>query len=337
MQDKSLRQAIAFGLLCALHASSAVAAMPSELADAARVLGISSDEIAEVERKSAVWVVEQESDARHLTMAGLVKLSASPSKILKDLRRRNGLLQSEAIRQAGLFSVPPLPADVAEYRLPEGDFEALSECEVGNCKVRLRAIGVEAFAKIDWSAPDARERADAMARERLIDFVRGYQKSGGEALKAPFVDKKEPQSPVKGFEALLIHMQEASEVARTLRAHLRNYPRSALDGADDLIIWNVRDYGYPPVTGLIHAVIYESPGSIPMVALKNLYSSRYFHARLQLIFLIEDPDDPEQTYLGYTDRMLFEEDVGSIKQRILKAGVLKDVARRLELLRKAVE
>ena len=35
--------------------------------------------------------------------------------------------------------------------------------------------------------------------------------------------------------------------------------------------------------------------------------------------------------------MLFEEDVGSLKRRILEAGVLKDVHRRLELLRKAVE
>ena len=74
-----------------------------------------------------------------------------------------------------------------------------------------------------------------------------------------------------------------------------------------------------------------------MVALKNLYSSHYFHARLQFIALFADPDDPKQTYLGYTDRMLFEEDVGSIKRSILEAGVLKDVARRLELLRKAVE
>ncbi len=311
--------------------------MPSELADAARKRGVSSDEIAEVEQEPVVWVVEQESSARRLTVAGLVKLSASPGAILKDLRRRNGLLRSDAIRQAGLFSVPPLPTDVAEYRLPEGDVEALSECEVGDCKIRLRALGVEAFGKIDWSAPDARERADALARERLLDFVRSYQESGHEALKAPFVDKKEPQTPGEGFYALLRHMQEANEVAKTLRAHLRDYPRGAVDGAEDLILWNVRDYGYPPVTGLVHAVIYEPPGSVPMVALKNLYSSHYFHARLQIIFLIADPEDPERTYLGYTDRMLFEEDVGSLKRRILQAGVLKDVSRRFELLRKAVE
>ncbi len=132
-------------------------------------------------------------------------------------------------------------------------------------------------------------------------------------------------------------MQGAIEAAKALRVHLRDYPRSAADGAEDLIIWNIRDYGYPPVTGVVHAVIYEPPGSVPMVALKNLYSSHYFHARLQLIVLLADPDDPEQTYLGYTDRLLFEDDVGSIKRRILEAGVLRDVARRLELLRKAVE
>jgi len=337
MHDKSVRCTIAFGLLCLLHGSNAGAAMPSELADAARKLGVSSDEIAEVEQEPAVWVVEQESGARRVTVVGLAKLSAPPGAILKDLRRRDGLLRSEAIREAGRFSAPPLPADLAEYRLPESDLEALSECEVGDCKLKLRALGVEAFGKIDWSAPDARERADNMARERLLDFVRSYQEGGREALKAGLVDKEEPLSLGKGVDALVGHLQTATEVMQALRVHLRDYPRSALDGAEDVIIWTVRDYGYRPVTGVIHAVIYEPPGSLAVVALKNLYSSHYFHGRLQLVALLVDPEDPEQTYIGYTDRLLFDDDVGGIKRRMLEAGVLKDVARRIELLRKAVE
>jgi hypothetical protein len=337
MHEKSLRRAITFGLLCFLQASNAGAAMPSELADAARKLGVSSDEIADVEQEPVVWVAAQESGARRVTVAGLAKLSAPPSAILKDLRRRNGLLRSEAIRQAGRFSAPPVPADLADYRLPESDLEALSECEVGDCKFKLRAVGVEAFGKIDWSAPDARERADALARERLLDFVRSYQENGREALKARFADKKEPLSPGKGVDALAGYLQAVTEVMQTLRAHMRDYPRSAVEGAEDVIVWTVRDYGYRPVTGVIHAVIYEPPGSFPVVALKNLYSSHYFHGRLQLIVLLVDPEDPEQTYVGYTDRLLFDDDVGGIKRRMLEAGVLKDVARRLELLRNVVE
>jgi hypothetical protein len=332
-----MRRTIAFVLLCLLHASNAGAGMPSELADAARKLGLASDEIAGVEQEPAVWVVEQESAARRVTVAGLVKLSVPPGAILRDLRRRNGMLRSEALRDAGRFSAPPQPADVAEYRLPESDLEALSECEVGDCKFKLRAVGVEAFGKIDWSAPDARERADALARKGLLDFVRSYRQSGREVLKAPFVDKEEPLSPGKGIDALAGHMQATTEVTQALRVHLRDYPRGALDGAEDLIIWTVRDYGYRPVTGMIHAVIYEPPGSFPVVALKNLYSSHYFHARFQLIVLLADPEDPEQTYLGYSDRLLFDDDVGRIKRHMIEAGVLKDVGRRLELLRKAVE
>jgi hypothetical protein len=332
-----MRHTIAFALLCLLHASNAGAAMPSDLADAARNVGLSSDEIADVEQEPAVWVVEQESAARRVTVAGLVKLSVPPGVILRDLRRRNGMLRSEALRDAGRFSVPPQPADVAEYRLPESDLEALSACEVGDCKFKLRAVGVEAFGEIDWSAPDARERADALAREGMLEFVRRYQQSGREALKAPYVDKERPLSPGEGIDALLSHMQTATEAGKALRVHLRDYPRGALDGAEDLILWTVRDYGYRPVTGMVHAVIYEQPGSFPVVALKNLYSSHYFHARLQLIVLLADPEDPEQTYLGYSDRLLFDDDVGSIKRRMIEAGVLQDVGRRLELLRKAVE
>ena len=202
-----MRQIIAFGLLCALCTSNAGAGLPSELAEGARTLGFPSDEIAEVEQEPAVWVVEQESSDRRVTVAGLAKLSVPPGAILRDLRSRNGLLRSEALRDAGRFSAPPQPADVAEYRLPESDLEALSECEVGDCKFKLRAVGVEAFGKIDWSAPDARERADALAREGLLDIVRRYQQSGREVLKAPFVDKEEPLSPGEGVDALLGHVQ----------------------------------------------------------------------------------------------------------------------------------
>ena len=151
------------------------------------------------------------------------------------------------------------------------------------------------------------------------------------------MDKEEPLSPGKGVDALAGYLQAVTEMMQTLRVHLRDYPRSAVEGAEDVIVWTVRDYGYRPVTGVIHAVIYEPPGSFPVVALKNLYSSHYFHGRLQLIVLLVDPEDPEQTYVGYTDRLLFDDDVGGIKRRMLEAGVLKDVARRLELLRNVVE
>jgi hypothetical protein len=49
-----MQRSIAFALLCLLHASNAGAAMPSELADAARILGLSSDEIAGAEQEPAV-------------------------------------------------------------------------------------------------------------------------------------------------------------------------------------------------------------------------------------------------------------------------------------------
>jgi hypothetical protein len=311
--------------------------MPADLADGARQLGLSSDEIADVEQEPVVWIVEQEAGDRRLTVAGLAKLSAPPGTILNDLRSRNGLLRSEAMRDAGRFSTPPEAADVAGYRLPESDLEALSECEVGDCKFKLRAVGIEAFGKIDWSAPDARERADALAREGLLEFVRSYRRSGRAALRAPLLDKEEPLYLGEGIDALLGHLQTATETGKVMRAHLSDYPRNAADGAEDLILWTVRDYGYRPVTGVIHAVIWDQPGSFPVVALKNLYASHYFHARLQFIVLLADPDDPEQTYLGYSDRLLFDDDVGSIKRRMIEAGVVQDVGRRMELLRKAVE
>ena len=86
---------------------------------------------------------------------------------------------------------------------------------------------------------------------------------------------------------------------------------------------------------LIHSLVYEPPAGLPttLIALKTLYSSHYFQARQRLIALWEDSDNPNVTYVGYSDRLLFDDDVGRIKRRMLEAGVVKSTTQRLEVLR----
>ena len=109
-----------------------------------------------------------------------------------------------------------------------------------------------------------------------------------------------------------------------------------LAGAHDTFVWTVRDYGYRPVTGVLHVASYEPTEGLAMgvIVSKNLYSSHYFHARLQLLGLYPDAQDPQQTYIGYVDRLLFDDDVGSLKRHMVESGVLKDVRQRLGLLSK---
>jgi hypothetical protein len=325
-------------LFVLLHGVTAGAGMPRELADALGGGGVPADEVQEAERQPQAWIYEHESRGRQVTVIGLAKVPASPETLTKDLLKRDGILQSEALRQIGVFSDPAAPADVAKFRLPDSDIEALTDCEVGDCKFKLGERGVADLEKVDWSQPDARERVDALMRAAMVRSVRLYQERGREALLEA-VDKDEPQSLAEGADRLTAQLGLSTRMVPALRDHLLHYPKAGIEGARDRILWTIRDYGYRPVISLVHSIIYQPPGKLPvtLIALKSLYTSHYFHARQRLIGLWADSGNPNATYLGFGDRLLFDDDVGSIKRRMLEAGVVKDTIARLELLRAAYE
>jgi hypothetical protein len=318
------------GLLCATVAG---AEMPTELVSGAKGLGLSADEIAQAESEPVAWIVSELSGGPLIVVAGLVKISAPASALTKNFLDREAFLRSEAIKDAGEFSNPPVASDVAAYRLPESDLEALTDCEVGECKFKLGARGVEALEQVDWEAPDARDQVDDMMRKAMVEYVRRYQEQGRKALLIA-VDKEEPLSLAKGVEKLWTNRPESKTLVADFRHYLLNFPNVELAGAHDKIFWTVRDYGYRPVTSVLHAVVQERPGRVPVtaVAVTSLYASHYFHGRLEYLGLYADPTDPGVTYAAYVDQLLFDAEVGSIKRKMLESGVRKDVRRRLEIV-----
>jgi hypothetical protein len=74
-----------------------------------------------------------------------------------------------------------------------------------------------------------------------------------------------------------------------------------------------------------------------LIVLKTLYANHYFHSRQRLIGLWADTEDPNVTWIGYSDRLLFDGDVGSLKRRLIQSGVVKNGQDRLERLRKEYE
>ena len=134
---------------------------------------------------------------------------------------------------------------------------------------------------------------------------------------------------------LLTNRPESENPHRRLRDSSRNFPNVELEGTHDKIFWTVRDYGYRPVTSILHAVVQERPGRVPVtaVAVTSLYASHYFHGRVEYLGLYSDPTDYGVTYFAYVDQLLFDDEVGSIKRKMLEAGVRKDVHRRLEIVR----
>jgi hypothetical protein len=318
---------IALGLGCA---GIARAEMPKELVEMLGRAEVPATARAEVEAGGApVWVFERDTSAQQITVAGVVKLAGTPQKIAEDFFRRNSLLEADILKSSGSFSDPAVLADVAKYSVPESDLEVLADCEIYACKFKLGAAGLKELEAIDWDKPSARGEVDALVRRRLVEFVAAYQKQGLDAL-GPYVDKPNAKSVPEATGMLLDQMKEKLMV-ETVRTHLAGYPKSRLPGARDRLYWNVRDYGYRPVTGIVHTVAFDPEAGEPaeLIAAETLYSSHYFDARLQLLGLYTETTNPKLTYALYGDRLLFDGEVGAVKRKLLRSSVVEDLRQRL--------
>jgi hypothetical protein len=169
-------------------------------------------------------------------------------------------------------------------------------------------------------------------RGRLVEFVAAYQKDGRAAL-GRYLDKPEARS-VEEATSLLLDQIQARVLKETVGAFLAGYPTSRVAGVRDRLHWNVRDFGYRPVTSIVHTVAFDPDAGVPAswIAAETVYSSHYFDARLQLIVLYADAADPKRTYALYGDRMLFDDEVGGVRRRMLRSGVVKDVRKQLNAL-----
>ena len=318
---------ILLGVACADFAG---AKMPPELVQMLEQPGVPATARAELEAGGApVWVLERDTGAGQISVVGVVELSASPQRVAEDSFQRHSLLEADLLKASGTFSEPAVLGDVAKYHVPESDLEVLADCEIHACKFKLGARALAELEAIDWDSPDARPKVDALLRGRIVELVAAYQKEGRAAL-GRYLDKPDARS-VPEATGMLLDQMKAAVLVETVRTHLRDYPKARLPGARDRLHWNVRDYGYRPVTTIVHTVAFAPGAGEPagLIAAETLYSSHYFDARLQLLGLYADTESRERTYALYGDRLLFDDEVGSMQRRILRNSVVTDVRERL--------
>lgn len=313
-------------------ANVALAEMPQALVDTFARSGAPETAQAEVDAgKAPTWVLERDTGAAEVTVLGVVKLAQSPRSLGAKLFARDSLLEADILKASGSFSEPAVAGDVARYQLPESDLEVLADCEIHACKFKLGEQGLADLKTIDWSAPDARSQVDALFRRRMVEFVQTYQSKGSAGL-GRYADKPDAKTVEEAIVTLLDPIR-GNALLDSIRSYFLSYPKNGA-ATKSRLHWNVRDYGYRPVTSIVHTALFDRDGGEPatVVAAKTLYSSHYFYARLQLFLLYADTANADVTYALYGDRMLFDEAVGAVKRKVVRSGVVDDVRKRLTAL-----
>jgi hypothetical protein len=192
----------------------------------------------------------------------------------------------------GRFGGSPRLADLQALTLPAADVPALPTCRPGACDVKLSETAMRRFRnEVGWSSSGAAHQANELIRTMILELVLAYQANGNAAL-GRYDDGREPLPVADQFRALLAAADPLPAPVPALLAYLDTYPRGRPAGVEDFFYWSVVDFGLKHTIRVSHAMIYplaaNSPGVVYAIAIKQLYASHYFHATLELRFLVDD-------------------------------------------------
>lgn len=227
------------------------------------------------------------SERNEIAVFGIVLINAATELYVERFRDIESFKKGTAVPIVKKFSSPPRVDDVRELTVDEEDFDALKDCRVGSCGVKLPSEIIERLrTEIDWSAPDARQKVDRLARAALLEYVKRYQE-GGNAELSEYNDKKTPRRVAEEFGAILKASPYIYDYTPEFYDYLREYPRKRLENVEDFIYWSKEKFGLKPVISVTHVTIYPEPRlQVTLIASKQIYASHYFEASLGLTVVV---------------------------------------------------
>jgi hypothetical protein len=259
-------------------------------------VGLSQDQITAIREGEAVSKKMTSRIPDEIFVFGAVFVNAPPEKYFKlayDFDRLRQVPGYEAIEK---FSNPPQLSDLKGYAYDSDDIKAMKDCKPEDCQIQMPAGGIEALHKaVDFSAPDAGDKANAYLKERVIERLLAYQKGGNQIL-GEYNDKKKPAQVQEQFKYMLSYNQVLPKLLPDFYNYLLNYPNSKPASVEDMFYWDKVKFGLKPTLRLVQVVTMQ--GKDPhepayTIAEKQLYSSHYFETALDMTYCISS-DDPNQ-------------------------------------------
>lgn len=311
-----------------------------------KYFNFSKEDLAAIEIGKIVAKLPKTSDKREVAALGVVRLNVSKELFLERFMDIESFKKSEIVGQVRKFSSPPRSEDLRELDLELEHLNALKNCKVGECKVKIPAELIERLKKeINWSAPNHKDRATALTRQFLLDYVRAYLKDGNAAL-VEYSDRPYPQRLADEVRSLVDQSTYLLETAPDFHRYLAEFPKTQLPGAEDFVYWSKEKVGgFKPVLGLTHVTVYKRKNESPfrtIIASKQVYANHYFEGSLALTWLVDAETDSGKTgcYLIYLNRSRMDALRGGLswlKRYIVRGQIREGLLKNLQLTRDRFE
>jgi hypothetical protein len=297
MMNSAMAIRLVFGTTALLIATAAISAAPQPVPDLPafwQEIGLSSEQIAGIERGQAVAKAQPPRTPAEVFLVGAVYIQAAPESYLKlsqDFERRRRLPNYLALR---VFSNPPRPSDLKGFAFDDEDIKALQACKPGDCLIQLPATSIEDLHRsIDWSAANAGEQVNQHLQKTALQRLLAYQRDGNQALGA-YNDKRDAVEVAQQFAYMLSYSKALPVYLPAFYHYLLAYPGAQPPGVGSAFYWERVKFGLKPTLRVVHRITLRGePPSLLVYAIaeKQLYASHYFETALDLSFCVRSSDE----------------------------------------------
>ena len=303
----ALRASLAAGgVLVALASAGSASDRDGARAFLSATFGLTASDITRIDAGEVVAKGTAAGDARDIATFGIVRARITPAFYVERLADIASFKKDDAVVQIGVFGRPPALRDVEALTLDEPDMRSLRECRVGHCGLQLPADTITRFrTEVDWARSDARQRANGLIHQMLVDYVSRYQHAGN-GVTMHYADRDDVIDVRNEF--LSLASSDAGGWGRfgALRQHFVEYPGVSTPGARDVVYWSKEIVSRRTVASATHLAILPCASDSPaafVVGSRQIYGTHYFDASVGLTVLVPDPSSPSPaTYVAYMNR-----------------------------------
>jgi hypothetical protein len=260
-------------------------------------VGLNAEQIQSINNGKAFAKIIDAGSAEQILVFGAVHIDSTPEKYLKFASDVDALRKLPSYLAIRKFSNPPVLSDLDGFTLEAEDVKQLKDCKPGRCEIQLPAESMEEFQKsVNWSAPDVADQVNRLARKMALDALLQYQQGGNAAL-GTYRDKNHPPAVAETFESLLSRLKALPVYLPDLNNYLLGYPSAKSTNIESEFYWEKVNFGLKPTLRIVQAIVYRGTVATDpayAIAIKQLYSSHYFEAALDLTVCLKDSGKPDR-------------------------------------------
>jgi hypothetical protein len=302
-----------------------------------RSVHLCEDDLQALKSGEAVAMEVPSSPQNELFLFGAVRVDRPLHFYLAE--HRNPLFfETEMVQAWGEFHDSPSEQDLKDLTWPVEDLEALNECRPGSCKIKLPPGYLDQLQPFVGDKTLFVDRANALLRRTLIDYLNTYRNHGNAALME-YRDKRQPVSIAREFDGILENFSRFNLYTPGLQTYLKDYPNNRPSNTENRFIWAKVLLGgraKRPIIFLYHLIAYQLPGgNDTAIALKQIYASHYYEAALGLTLMVADPENGSGFFLLHFDRGRIDvlRHIPGFLSKGFRGDTLNLLTRRLEAIR----